>query len=208
MICSAKSGSGLGLVVSKKKEIQVHMKTVIALVFFGFVILGFGTCVVSTRNTMVRHENGIKAQYEQNQNSFSSMTNKVREMSQVPEMYAADLEKLTKTAIEGRYGEGGSKAVMQFIQEHNPTLDPSMYTRIQQAIESSRTQFATEQKTLLDKKMVYQNTLDTFPENMVSGMFGFPRIDLDKYGIVINQETEDAFRTKKAEPMRLRSTAK
>jgi hypothetical protein len=183
------------------------MKTLIALAFFAFVILGFGTCVVSTRNTMVRHENGIKAQYEQNQNSFSSMTNKVREMSQVPEMYTADLEKLTKTAIEGRYGEGGSKAVMQFIQEHNPTLDPSMYIRIQQAIESSRTQFATEQKTLLDKKMVYQNALDTFPENMVSGMFGFPRIDLDKYGIVINQETEDAFRTKKAEPMRLRGAA-
>lgn len=180
------------------------MKGLIVAGFFLVLILGFGACGVGTRNDLVRQENGIKAQYKQNQNSFAEMTNKIREMAQIPDMYAADLEKVTKAAIEGRYGKDGSKAVFQFIQEHNPTLDSSLYGRIQQAIESSRGKFAEEQRMLLDKKRVYENNLDTFPENMVAGLFGFPRIDLDQFDIVTSQETEDAFKAKKAGPMKLR----
>lgn len=180
------------------------MKALIAVAFFLVVALGFGGCMVGTRNDLVRQENGIKAQYKQNQNSFAEMTNKVQEVAQVPEMYAADLQKVAKAAIEGRYGKDGSKAVFQFIQEHNPNVDSALYMKLANVIESSRAQFAQEQRTLLDKKRVYENNLETFPENMVAGLFGFPRIDLDQFDIVTSQQTEDAFRTKKAGPLKLR----
>jgi hypothetical protein len=166
--------------------------------------IAVGGCMIGTRNEMVRQENGLTAQYKQNQNSFAEMTNKVREVAQVPEMYTADLEKVTKAAIAGRYGAGGSKAVFQFIQEQNPQVDPALYTRLEQVIEASRVKFSDEQKLLLDKKRVYLNQLETFPENTVASLFGFPRVDLAQYDIVTSDETERAFETKKAGPLKLR----
>ena len=57
---------------------------------------------------------------------------------------------------------------------------------------------------LIDKKNVYQNSIQQFPESLIAGFFGYPRIDLDKYGIVTSTETQTAFETKKADPIKLR----
>jgi hypothetical protein len=73
-----------------------------------------------------------------------------------------------------------------------------------QIIESSRESFAADQKTLIDKKRIYQSNLHTFPENMTAALFGFPKIDLSKYDIVTSEETESAFKTKNAAPIKLR----
>lgn len=168
---------------------------------FLLVLLGFGCSAISTNNTCVRSETGLEAQYAQNQNNYANYFNKLKETAQVPKMYAGDLEKVYKGAISGRYGTDGSKAVVSFIQEHNPNLDSKLYQQIQRVIEAGRDSFQADQKTLLDKRRVYQNTLGEFPGSMVAGMLGFPKVDLKKYDPVVNEETEDAFRTKKAGPI-------
>jgi hypothetical protein len=38
---------------------------------------------------------------------------------------------------------------------------------------------------------------------MVASVFNFPHIDLDKYGIVTSERTEDAFNSKKADEIKL-----
>lgn len=183
------------------------MKGLIALGFAIIILLASGSCAIGVRNDMARAENGIKAQYKQNQNSFAEMTNSIREIAQVPEMAVADLERLTKVAIEGRFGKVGSQALVLFVQEQNPTLTPALYAKLQQVIESGRAKFANEQKMLLDKKNVYQNSLDVFPQTAVASLFGFPKIDLDEYDIVTSIETDEAFATKKAGPMKLRESS-
>lgn len=177
---------------------------VVAVLFF--VTLG---TALGYRTDCVRAEAEIKAQYTQNQNNYSNMFAKFRELAQVPAMYADDLLKVYKPLIEGRYQDAGlgappAQALIKFVQEHNPSFDASLYRGIQTAIEAGRNSFAADQQSLIDRKRAYEVVLQGNRAVLVGWAFGFPKIDLDQYGIVTNAETEEAFKTKKAAPIQLR----
>lgn len=179
---------------------------IVAIVLVVIAVLGVGcaSSIIGYRNTWVAQERGLQAQQSQNKNSYDSMVKKVRETAQVPEMYAEDFEKVYRATMEGRYGENGSRAMMQWITEQNPQLDSTLYRQVQQVIEAGRNDFATNQKLLVDKRREYEISIDQFPGNIVAGLMGFPRIDLTQFDVVTSGETETAFETKKADPIQLR----
>lgn len=170
------------------------------------VVLGLGVVgtIVGTYNDCVAQEAGLKAQYAQNKNNYDNYFKKLKEVAQVPDMYINDLNKVYTSALQGRYGEGGSKAVFQFISEHNPQVDGSIYRQIQQVVEAGRNDFEQNQKQLLDKVRVYEITLQTFPNSVLARVLGFPRVDLSQFKIVTSDETEHTFETGKSEPIKLR----
>ena len=72
-----------------------------------------GGSLIGTYNSFVTQENGLVAQYKQNQNNYSNYFNKLKEVAQVPSMQSDALSKLYKEVMAGRYGKDGSKAVFQ-----------------------------------------------------------------------------------------------
>jgi hypothetical protein len=170
------------------------------LVISAVVVVSQG---IGINNTSIKFEKDIQAQYGQNKNSYDNYFKKVQESAQIPSKYSDDLKSVYTAAIQGRYGRDGSKATWQWIQEHNPNLDPSLYRQIQQVIESGRNDFQSNQTTLLDKKRVYETFIATFPNSVYVKFLGFPKIDLAKYDIVTSGDTEQAFETKRADKIQV-----
>ena len=169
------------------------------------VLVIVASMCIGSYNTAIRHETGIKAQYEDMENILGNYSNKVQEASGVSVLAIEGLKEVMTAALQGRYGENGSQATMQWIKENYPgQVDPGLYAKVQQIIESGRNEFQNSQTMLVDKKQAYQNDLGVFPGGFVMKMFGFPRIDFDKYKIITSGYAKDAFKTGVSEPVKLK----
>jgi hypothetical protein len=167
------------------------------------VVLSFAGSAISFHNTCVDFEASIRAQYKEDQNNYDSFWKKITEMASISSNYAKDLATVFEKAERARNGQDGSKAVVSFIKEQNPNLSPDLYRQIMQEIAAGRESFAADQKTLLDKKKEYEKTYLRFPGSLYAGAMGFPHADMATMDIVTSDETDSAFKTKKAGALNL-----
>jgi hypothetical protein len=180
----------------KTQRGEISAGLMVALVFIGVIVLGALAGVssyVSAYNYGNNMENQLKAVKSDNKNIYAQYGQKVLEIAQVPDMYAADLVKVTTAAIEGRYGKEGSKATFQWIQEHNPSLDASLYKKIQQVIEAGRTDFENGQRRQIDIRRQYETQLGTFWGGMWLKFAGYPKVDLKEFDIVSTEQADKVF---------------
>lgn len=171
-------------------------------IFFALTIavavVGFGT-YTSNFNKAVEFETTIEAQWDENRNVLSATTTRVMEMAQVNEMYRDDLKEIVEATFQGRYGDDGSDAAWQWIQEQNPQVDSSLYTNLQATIEAGRNEFKTSQTRLIDHRRQYQTALRKNIPIVGTGwwmrMAGFPSedFDFDKYDILVEGSVQDRF---------------
>lgn len=183
------------------------MKNSILLVVLAVLVAGigiFGLSYVSAYNTGNRLEASIRGTYENNQNILAQYSNAVAEAAQVPAMQRDDLSQVVTDALNARYGQEGARAVFQAIQEQNPQIDSAVYTKIQQIIQAGRKDFEIGQTRLVDQKRVYETALGSFWKGTWMRVAGYPKIDLADYAVVTNARTDEAFTTKREEPIQIR----
>jgi hypothetical protein len=167
---------------------------------------------VSFRNTAVKLESSVKAQYQSNQNTYDAFWKKVTEVAQVPDEYKEAFKDVLVADTSARYGKEGADATMLWIQERSINFDASLYKQLATIIEGGRNEFRQSQDDLLDKQRVYENHLNTVNGSLWAGFNGFPKVvggDLappsDKdgdglltvldYKIVTSSKTQQAFAT-------------
>lgn len=185
------------------------MKVFIACVvgFIGILIaggLGVGGYFYSTYDNAVDFETQIKYQYEDLQNVKSNYTLKIQEMVQVNDIYKDDLKEIVESTFQGRYGEDGSKAMMQWIQERNIDLDPQLYRNLQITMDAGRTEFQNKQTRLLDTKRMYEKRMDQLLSGFALDLMGFPKIDMDKYSPIIDKGVREQFESGEDKALSLR----
>jgi hypothetical protein len=182
---------------------------VITLVVLGGLVALVGLAImmfIGANNTAAGFDASVKYEHTNNKNVMAGYNQKVMEVAQVPDMMRDDFIKVATAAMEGRYGKDGSKAVFQMLTEQNPTLDPALYSKIQQVIESGRTEFQNSQTKLLDIKRSYEFALNSFPQGIFMRALGYPKMPLDTYNIVTTDRVERAFEKGKEDgPIQLRA---
>lgn len=188
-----------------KKQNGTALFAVLAIV--GVLVLGGLFAVmsyVSAANYGHAAETSLSAKHTDNKNILGQYTIKIGEMAQITDMQRDDLKEIIQATFEGRYGEGGSKAAWQWIQEQNPNLDPGVYGRLQQAMEAGRNEFKVSQTELLDEKRAYETNLGYVWKGFWLGLAGYPKIDLDEINIVVATDTEQKFESGVDEGIKLR----
>jgi len=165
----------------------------------------FALAYISAFNVANKLEQGIKAEYENNKNVLSAYTLKVSESVQVPEMYKNDFKEVLQASLTARYGKEGSQATFQWLKEHNINFDASLYKQIQTTIEAGRNEFAASQTKLIDRKRMYETELGSFLTGKLMMVAGFPKINLDEYGIVVSEDASNSFKTGIDKKIKLRN---
>jgi len=160
---------------------------------------------ISYANYGNRTEVAIEAKYQDNENVYANGTQKVMEIAQVPAMYKDDLKEVFTAAIQGRYGANGSQATFQWLKEQNPSLDSSMYKKIQQVIEGFRNEFQAAQTGLLDQCRSYKTARGNVWSGFWLSITGYPKADINKMcAIVTTEKARQTFDTKRDTGIQLR----
>ncbi|WBF79544.1 hypothetical protein BNCALIDO_00155 [Aeromonas phage vB_AdhM_TS9] len=164
--------------------------------FLVVTIGGVFASYVSAVNTGAMFEANIEKFDKSSQNTLSNYTLKLKEAAKVPDKYVDSLKDIIKQTFEGRYGENGSQATFQWIQENNIPVDPSVYTKLQQIIDSGREEFKLSQDRKLDSCAQYEFTRNTFWKGMWLTVAGYPKKNIDTLcRIIVDSTTQAKFET-------------
>lgn len=177
-------------------------------IFMAMVIIPIMVAVtsyISANNYGARVEADLRAARDDNQNILAQYQQKILEVVQVPEMYKNDLKEVLTAAMTGRYGENGSKATFQWIQENNLSFDSKLYSNIQDLIAGGRKDFERGQTRMIDIRKGYEAQLNYFWRGLWLRIAGYPKINLDEYKPIVTDRVEETFKTgKESAPLKLR----
>lgn len=184
---------------------SVKTSTVVTLGVLGFLVIVAITVALycmSLYNGGMEGENQIHGAHEKEVSVLSSYSSKVSDMVQIPKMAKKQLQEMVTAQIQARYGEKGSQAVFQWLQEQNVAVDQNLYTQIQRVMESGRNDFESAQTVLISKKQAMYTKLNTLPDGFVLKLMGFPKKNYgynggpDDYAVIKSDYSKQVFETK------------
>lgn len=140
-----------------------------------------------------RSEQLIVAEYERSQNIMSRTATTVMDVAKIADTYAEQVQSLVRETMTGRYGDDGSEAVVQWIQEQNIEIDSEMYRDISRVVQSGRQDFSNAQDRVIDVKRSYETNLGGLWSGFWLSVAGYPKINLNDYNIILDESTRERF---------------
>ncbi len=164
---------------------------------FAVLVGGFLLTWMTTNNWAIRSENAIIAQHDTAKNILGQYAPTLREALGVTKLQTAAVAEVITGANESRYGEQGSQANMQWIQEQNPQLDQQSYQRVLNIIEAGRRDFREAQNQQIDRIRQYRTGAEQFPRSFFMNLSGKPSSGFfERYGrIIVSSHANEAYQT-------------
>jgi len=181
------------MITSNKKMIFSVIGVVVIVCVGSIFLMG-----ISYNNLEVDLREQVKTQQEVIKLNYDKMFKVIAQVAQVPEQAKKTFKDIYPELIEGRYGNSRGGALMSWVQEHNPSFDWSLYSRVQVAIESNRQEFFLEQKKLEDFKREHSILIKKFPGSLF--LSDISEIDIQ---VVTSTKTEKTFETGKEDDIKV-----
>ncbi len=189
----------------KQKQVgAISTGTIVLMAILGsllILVLSVLGYFVSAKNSFTKTQNNIVATSEGVKTISSQYILKVREMAQVPAIAQKQMAELVERALDARYGEDGTKALIQFIKEQNPNIPPELYTNLQKTMSGGRSDIEAIMLRLQDIKRSAYDQLDETPRGDVLKLMNYPTKNIgyegqkDDYPVILSQETLDAYKS-------------
>lgn len=148
---------------------RVFLVLVSLLAIFVFGMVG---SLVANYNSYVSYEELIKAQDVAIGNTLSNTVLTVKDLMKLKDSQVGDLRNVIKDQMSGRYGEDGSKAMMQWIGEQGIQLPQTIYNDISVAIRAGRANTKLDQDRKIDTCKDYAKALREFPGGFIKRFLG------------------------------------
>lgn len=177
---------------------------ILLVVFIAIVGISGGIVgkYISAKNMGVEYTSDIKAADKDSQQILSSYTLKIRDMAQVPKMYTKDLKSIIQSTFQGRYGENGSKANMQWIKEHSQSFDSSLYRNLMATMESGRNEFKLSQTRKIDMCRLFERNINYAVQGIFMNLAGYHTLPVE-CRVITDSETDKTFKSGKATSIKL-----
>lgn len=172
------------------------------LIFAGILgVLTLGTIGVSMwvsyENQNVELTQAINAKVKDNQSHYTKMWEILTQQAGVSKEYANDFKEVYPALMTGRYGAGQGQ-MMNWIKEHNPDFDTSLYSKLMVSIEGQRESFNTTQQQLIDLSRQHNVLINRIPSRWFLGY-----VESIEVPVLVNKETQEGFQTGLEQEMEL-----
>lgn len=205
------------------KVIGLIAGAIVLLLVVGGVFISYN----NTRNTMIKKEQALSAQYQANQVELSSYVSSIKESLGVANTNSQALNEVLSDAVKGRYeGETSANpaggAMFSAITEAYPELDSTSipYQKVQDAVLAGRTAYKNKQTKLLDMLRDYESWKNSgLINSQMAKLAGAPSDNLraqigddiergqealDRmYNVVLTKDAKDAYQSGEMEPLEL-----
>lgn len=168
------------------------MKTIAILSAFIIPLLLILVYVFSVSNSEAGLRNLINAKQVANTTEQDNMWKTIKQVAQVTDAQKnAIMEVVVGYATaRGGNGKGGSLATM--VSESVPNVDTSAFVKLQNVVDSKRSEWTRAQKELIDYKREHDNLIDMQPSGMICSILGRKKIDII---VITSAATKETFRT-------------
>lgn len=166
-----------------------------SLIFLFVIVMGYIVVHISYKNQEIELSESIHSKIKDNKTHYTKMWEILTQKAGVSKEYSKQFKEIYPELIKGRYSNGNGQ-LMQWIQEHNPTFDSSLYKDVMNSIEAQRESFQVTQEQLIDLSRQHNVLLKRFPSNWF-----LSHVDPIEIPIITNEASDKAFESGKEEKM-------
>ncbi len=166
------------------------MKTIAILSAILIPLLLVVMYVFSVSNQEAGLRNLITAKQVANTADQDNMWKTIKQVAQVTDAQKNAIMEVVVGYATARGGNKGSLATL--VHEAVPTIDSTAFVKLQNVVDSKRSEWTRSQKELIDFKREHDNIIDMQPSGLVCSLLGRHKIDIV---VVTSAKTKEAFKT-------------